>query len=249
MAPARLILACLVALSLHGSACAARPAPVAATSDLFTAPSGSQFSRAQYGPSAHDAQQQQPLPAATDAAPLDAAATLDAAEASAASVVGLTWGYHLEQLMQQLEAREVQLAPPQQQQDAAALLSKQVEALAVQVIAASRANIAELGAQLRSSVPAGTTAAAMASLLQSSAFHGSLKSSMDEAMAIVGAALEPHLNDVAETVHAALCGLALEAGSVESLSDFSDTFVPHFASSFSLSIVEATLLRALWHDL
>jgi hypothetical protein len=163
--------------------------------------------------------------------------------------VGLTWGYHLEQLMQQLEAREVQLAPPQQQQDAAALLSKQVEALAVQVIAASRANIAELGAQLRSSVPAGTTAAAMASLLQSSAFHGSLKSSMDEAMAIVGAALEPHLNDVAETVHAALCGLALEAGSVESLSDFSDTFVPHFASSFSLSIVEATLLRALWHDL
>lgn len=163
-------------------------------------------------------------------------------------MVGLTWGFHLEQLMRQMEARGAVLASSQQQQEAVAAVARRVEALAADVIAATRSDVAALAAQLRAAVPEGASAAAMATLLQSAAFHGRLKGALDAAMAVVGAALEPHLLGVAADVHGALQRLASEPSAVEPLPAFADTFLPHFSSSFSLALVEATLLCTLWQD-
>lgn len=163
-------------------------------------------------------------------------------------MVGATWGFHLEQLLRQMEERGALSASPQQQEEAVAAVAARIEALAADLIVATRGDLAALAAHLRAAVPEGASEAAMVLLLQSAAFHGRLKGALDAALAVVAAALEPHLAGVAADVHGAMQHLARNRGAVEPLDAFADSFLPHFSSTFSLALVEATLLRTLWQD-
>jgi hypothetical protein len=109
--------------------------------------------------------------------------------------------------------------------------------------------MAAVASQLRAALPEDTPAGAVVPRLQSPAFHSQLKAALDAGVQLASAALAPRLPAVAAAVHDMLAGLVAQPSDVlQPLPAFAEGFLPGFASSFSLSIVEATLLRTLWQE-
>ena len=137
-------------------------------------------------------------------------------------MVGAMWGYQLEQLLERLEASGMQLAPQQEQQQAALeALVADAEMAASRIIRSAGDDIAALEAELRAVMPAELTPEAMQALLVDSAFQMQLNDARSEALLVVSSALEPLLPGLAQAVHAALAPLVLAPSTLGSLAAFS----------------------------
>ncbi|KAL4419757.1 hypothetical protein ABPG75_006855 [Micractinium tetrahymenae] len=170
------------------------------------------------------------------------------ADAAAAQHIGLMCSYQLEQALADMAASGLRLAPRQQQEAAVEALTADVEQLAVQIVRSTAATIAALRAQLQSSMPRVSSPADIAALLHNSRFQEQLKDARDDAQLAVGAALQPHLQALAQSAHAVLGALVQAPGAMQPLPAFEEAFAPSFAHAFASSSVEATLLQALWRD-
>ncbi|KAI3425166.1 hypothetical protein D9Q98_008937 [Chlorella vulgaris] len=174
---------------------------------------------------------------------LDASSVM-APEASAAAAM---WRPELEAWVQQLVAAN-SLRPLQAQQQAVEVLVADARALAHEVITSTRSNLDALSAQLVASMPADTSASAMATLLHTTDFNALLKEAVDDAVVLVTGAMYPHLSVVAQTAHAALASCLQQPDALDPLPIFADSFLPHFVEKFPVNVVEATLLHSLWRD-
>ncbi|KAL4435473.1 hypothetical protein ABPG77_006235 [Micractinium sp. CCAP 211/92] len=185
--------------------------------------------------------------AGAEAAPLAAGAD-GPTDTAAAQHIGLMCSFQIEQLLADMSAAGLRLAPQQQQEAAVAALSADVEQLAAQLVRSTAATIAALRAKLQSSIPRAASPADVAALLHNSLFQEQLKDARDDAQLAITAALQPHLPSLVQSVHAVLGALVQAPGSMQPLASFEEAFAPSFTHAFTSSAVEATLLQALWRD-
>lgn len=183
----------------------------------------------------------------SEAVPLAAGADAPA-DAAAAQHIGLMCSFQIEQMLADMAAAGLQLAPQQQQEAAIAALTVDLEQLAAQIVRSTAATIAALRVKLQSSMPRIASPTDVAALLHNSRFQEQLKDARDDAQLAFGAALLPHLPSLVQSVHAVLGALVQGPAAMQPLAAFEEVFSPSFAHAFASSAVEATLLQALWRD-